>query len=152
MHIRTAGETDIDAIRMLLDEQNAFHVWLLPGFFRLHPTTSRESVTSWTIRTATISWPRKMEGPGARRTALEEDERPTDPRPEDVRGHRRDDRGRRLPRTRDRLSTDGGRPSLARERGAESLHTSVVPANERARAFYVKHGFTDTMVSIEAEI
>lgn len=38
MHVGTAGETDIDAIRMLLDEQNAFHVGLLPGFFRLHPT------------------------------------------------------------------------------------------------------------------
>ena len=56
MHVGTAGETDIDAIRMLLDEQNAFHVGLLPGFFRLHPTASRESETSWTIRTPTSSW------------------------------------------------------------------------------------------------
>ena len=40
----------------------------------------------------------------------------------------------------------------ARKRGAGSLRTAVVPTNDRARAFYAKHGLVDTMIRIEAEL
>ncbi len=153
VHIRIADERDIAGIRRLLDEQNAFHVDQLPGFFQASPTAESR------VRSV-------LESPDADYIVAEEDDeivglvelhvRETKDLPFLVRktyayiqelivaaGHRGRGIGTRL--------MDATR-AWAREHGAESLRTSVVPTNDRARAFYAKHGFADIMISLEADL
>ncbi|MFC2095029.1 GNAT family N-acetyltransferase [Candidatus Bipolaricaulota bacterium] len=153
MLIRIADETDTEAIKHLLDEQNVFHVELLPGFFKASAT--EES------RIAAV-----IDGPDATLLVAEEDG--------EIRGllEIHVTRTKELPilvqktygYIQELIVSDGYRRrgtgsellavarDWARERGAQSLRASVVPCNEHAQNFYAKQGFSDIMVSVEAEV
>lgn len=152
MKIRTAGITDIDGIRKLLDEQNAFHAKLLPGFFQLSAT--KESRICDVLVSTDADYlvaDEKGELVGLVEICIAQ----TKSLPILVRktyGHIQEAivgesyRGQGIG---SQLLTSAR--SWAHERGAQCLRTSVVPTNDRARAFYAKHGFDDIMVSIESE-
>jgi len=153
MHIRTATEKDITSIRWLLDEQNVFHSELLPAFFRVSPT--EESRVRKVLEEADADF-LIAEEEGELLGLAELHRKATKDLPILVQkayvyiqelivaeGHQGRGIGTEMMEA---IRT------WARERGAPSLRTSVVPSNDRARAFYARHGFVDTMVSIEADV
>jgi ribosomal protein S18 acetylase RimI-like enzyme len=153
MQIRTAGITDIDRIRKLLDEQNAFHATIHPGFFQLS-ATKEAGICDVLVSTDADYLVADEEGEIVGLVEI------------------RVVQTKRLPilvqktyaHIQEMIVSESRRGrgigselmacarGWACERGAQCLRTSVVPTNDRARAFYAKHGFEDIMVSIEAEI
>ena len=153
MPIRDATEADLGAIRRLLDEQNAFHAGLAPAFFRLGPTADERIRRILEDEEATLF---VAENSGAVVGLAEIRLTRTKSLPvlvqkicvflqelyvaEALRGQG--------------IGTEllQAARAWARDRGAESMRTTVVPTNDAARAFYDKHGFTDTMISLEANL
>lgn len=153
MNIRRAQETDIGAIRQLLDAQNRLHTQLLPGFFQESPTTEERVRNVLENPQATFL---VAEDAGEILGLIELHLTRTKDLPILAEKHyvhigelivaeasRRKGIGSRL--------IDEAR-SWAGELGARALRTSVVPANDAARAFYAKHGFDDIMISVESEL
>jgi len=152
---------DTEPIRALLDEQNRFHTELHPSFFQRSPThTSRivellenpqatflvaESphetmgeVTGEVVGLAELHLARTKDLPvlvSKRYVHIGE-----------IIVHAKH-RGRGI----GQMLMEASR-SWASSRGAESLRTSVVPANDGARNFYSRQGFRDIMISIESDI
>lgn len=153
MQIRAAGITDIDSIRKLLDEQNAFHAQLLPGFFQLSATD--ESRVRVVLESADADYLVADED-GELIGLVEVCIAQTKNLPILVQ--------KIYAYLQEAIVSDAHRGrgigsqlmacarSWARERGVQCLRTSVAPANDRARAFYAKRGFADIMISIESEI
>ncbi len=151
--IRPATPADIPALRRLLDEQNAFHVDLQPSTFVLHPTD--EARIRKTFDDPNAEFLVAEEGGGivglielaigqtkdipilVAKTYAGIGDVIVDER------HRGQGIGSAL--------MEEAR-TWARKHGAASLRTAVVPTNDRARAFYAKQGFVDTMIRIEAEL
>jgi len=153
MRIRDATETDLGVIRRLLDEQNAFHVDLAPGFFRIGPTGAErirgvlddsEAVllvaehAGGVVGLAEVRLTRTKDLPVlVQKTYAFLQELYV---AEAFRGQG--------------IGTEllHAARAWARDRGAGSIRTAVVPTNDSARRFYAKHGFADTMISLEADI
>ena len=153
MHIRSAQPADRQAVQRLLDEQNRFHVTLLPEFFQEHPTAASRvdemlddpdtlllvaEVDASIVALAEIRCAQTKDLPilVQKRYACLQEMIVTA-------SHRGTGIGAALmARARD----------WARSQGAVSLRTSVVPGNARARAFYEREGFGEIMVSLEADL
>lgn len=153
MHIRPARPADMKGVLRLLDEQNQFHVDLLPGFFRnqrTEPSRVEEllgdpdsallvaEVDSTVVALAEARLARTKDLPVLVQKAYVyvQEMIVTD-----------SFRGKGI----GTALMDAVR-TWARERGAQSLRTAVVPANKRARDFYEREGFGEIMISLESEL
>ena len=153
MHIRPAQTADRKAVQQLLDEQNRFHVELLPGFFREHPTDNARidqvlddpdavllvaEVDTSVVALAEIRCTQTKDLPilvQKRYAYIQEMIVSASCRGAGI-----------------GAALMASAREWARSRGATSLRTSVVPGNLLARAFYEREGFGAIMVSLEADL
>ena len=153
MHIRLAEPADRQAVQRLLDEQNRFHVELLPGFFREHRTDDARidqvlddpdavllvaEVDTSVVALAEIRCAQTKDLP-----ILVQKRYATIQEMIVEASHRGTGIGAALM---------ASAREWARAQGAVSLRTSVVPGNARARAFYEREGFGEIMVNLEADL
>lgn len=149
--IRRAVDSDAEAVCQLLDEQNRFHVQLLPEVFTRSPT-DRSRVRQVLGDTDADLFVAELGGVIVGLVELRvvhTKELPVLVQKkyvyvqemivaEGLRGHGIGS-----------LLMESAR-HWARERGAQSIRTSVVPSNRRARSFYAREGFAEIMISLEA--
>lgn len=153
MNIRHAQASDMDAVLRLLDEQNRFHVDLLPGFFREHRTEPsrvgsllNDPDTALLVAEVDSSLVALVEVRLARTKDLPVLVQKTYAYVQEM-IVAESFRGKGIGTAMVTSVRD-----WARSRGATALRTSVVPTNDRARTFYEREGFGEIMVSLEAEI
>jgi len=157
VRIREATLEDTEPIRALLDEQNRLHTELHPSFFQRSPTHTSRIVELLENPQATFLVAESTHGSICEIIGLTELHLArTKDLPVlvskryvhigEIIVHAKH-RGRGI----GQMLMEASR-SWASSRGAESLRTSVVPANDGARNFYSRQGFRDIMISIESDI
>ena len=151
--IRRSTHADIPGLCVLLDEQNALHVALLPSFFKPSQTIDARIHNTLEDSDAEILVVEEL----GQLVGLVE-LRITETKPLPVLVQKRyayiqelfvaaSYRGQGIG-----SALMAAARAWASDRGASALRTSVVPSNTQARAFYTKHGFSENMLSIEAEL